>query len=82
MLGKIREENRNVFAEGEFEVTYVDEAIIAYTRSYKNEKICVIANSENYGQIYNLNGKWRSLETGKIFDGNVEACSAVILKRV
>ena len=82
MLGRIREENKNVFAEGEFEVTYVDEAIIAYTRSYKNEKICVIANSENYGQIYNLSGKWRSLETGKIFDGNVEACSAVILKRV
>jgi glycosidase len=82
MLGRIREENRNIFSEGGFEVAYIGEAIIAYTRSYKDEKICVIANASNEAVNYVLSGKWRSLETGKIFDGNVEACSAVILKRV
>ncbi len=82
MLGRIREENRNIFAEGEFKVKYVDDAIIAYTRSCQGEEICVIANSEIYPQVCHLSGKWRSLTDGKLFGGVVEPCSAIILKRV
>ena len=81
-LGKIREENRNIFAEGEFKVEYVDDAIIAYTRIWENEEICVVANAASYPQVCSLSGKWRSLIDGKRFDGTVEACSAVILKRI
>ena len=81
-LGKIREENRNIFAEGEFKVDYIDDALIVYTRSYLKDKICVIANASNMNASYTLSGKWRSLVDGKRFDGNIDAYSAVILKRM
>ena len=81
MLGKVREENRNIFAEGEFSVTYVDDAIIAYNRKYQNEEICIVANAAGYAQILILPGKWRLIDSGKRFDGTVDACSAIILKR-
>lgn len=81
-LGKIREENRNIFAEGEFKVNYIDDALIVYTRSYLKDKICVIANASNINASFTLSGKWRSLVDGKRFDGNIDAYSAVILKRV
>ena len=81
-LGKIREENRNIFAEGEFKVDYIDDALIVYTRSYLKDKICVIANASNMNAIYTLPGRWRSLVDGKRFDGNIDAYSAVILKRM
>ena len=81
MLGKMREENRNIFAEGEFSVTYVDDAIIAYNRKYQNEEICIVANAAGYAQNLILPGKWRLIDSGKRFDGTVDACSAVILKR-
>ena len=79
-LGKIREENRNIFAEGEFKVDYIDDALIVYTRSYLKDKICVIANASNMNAIYTLPGRWRSLVDGKRFDGNIDSYSAVILK--
>ena len=81
-LGKIREENRNIFAEGEFKVDYIDDALIVYTRSYLKDKICVIANASNINASFTLSGKWRSLIDGKRFDGNIDAYSAVILKRM
>lgn len=81
MLGKMREKNRNIFAEGEFSVTYVDDAIIAYNRKYQNEEICIVANAADYAQILILPGKWRLIDSGKRFDGTVDACSAIILKR-
>ena len=81
MLGKMREENRNIFAEGEFSVTYVDDAIIAYNRKYQNEEICIVANAAGYAQNLILPGKWRLIDSSKRFDGTVDACSAIILKR-
>jgi glycosidase len=81
-LGKIREENRNIFAEGEFKVDYIDDAFIVYTRSYLKDKICAIANASNMNASYTLPGRWRSLVDGKRFDGNIDAYSAVILKRI
>jgi glycosidase len=81
MLGKMREENRNIFAEGEFSVTYVDDAIIAYNRKYQNEEICIVANAAGYAQNLILPGKWRLIDSGERFDGTVDACSAIILKR-
>ena len=81
MLGKMRGENRNIFAEGEFSVTYVDDAIIAYNRKYQNEEICIVANAAGYAQNLILPGKWRLIDSGKRFDGTVDACSAIILKR-
>jgi glycosidase len=81
-LGKIREENRNIFAEGEFKVDYIDDALIVYIRSYLKDKICVIANASNTQVSYTLPGRWRSLVDGKRFDGNIDAYSAVILKRM
>ena len=82
MLGKIREENRMIFAEGEFKVTDVSDSLIVYTRAYDNDEICVIANASVNGVNYKLSGKWISLDSNKLFDGNVEAYSAVILKRI
>lgn len=80
-LGKLRKENRMLFAEGEFKVDYASESLIVYTRAYKNEEICVIANASNESTAHTLGGKWKSIFSGKPFDGSIDACSAVILKR-
>ena len=82
ILGKIREENRELFAEGEFKVIDVSDMLIVYERSYKDSRICVIANASSEAISYTLSGKWRSLTDGKLFGGVVEPCSAIILKRV
>ena len=80
-LGKIREENRAIFAEGEFNVTKVTDSLIAYTREANGKQICVVANASNECAGFALSGKWYSLIDNKLFDGKIEACSAVILKR-
>ena len=80
-LGKIRADYRNVFAEGEFKVIDFTDALIAYTRRYGGDEICVIANASNLDAEYALSGKWYSLVDNKRFDGKIAAYSAVILKR-
>ena len=80
-LGKMREENRDLFAEGEFKVIGIHDNLIAYTRSHNGEEICVIANASSRDAEYDLSGRWYSLTDNKAFDGRIAATSAVILKR-
>ena len=80
-LGKIREQNKAIFAEGEFSIVDVDDGFIAYSRAYNGESIYVLANALDFDVEYPLTGKWRSLVNGKSFNGIVPACSALVLKR-
>ena len=80
-LGIMREKNRELFAEGEFNVLDYYDGFIAYSRTNKKEKICILANAKDVDLEYSLSGKWCSVIDGKRFDGNVPACSALILKR-
>ena len=80
-LGKIREQNREIFAMGDFKIIKVSDSLIAYTREANGKQICIIANASNESASFELSGRWYSLLDGKLFDGKIEPCSAVILKR-
>ena len=80
-LGKIRAEHREIFAEGEFKVLDVNDALIVYTRSYGGDEICVIANASDKTTQYKISGKWKDIIDNKPFGGSIAPYSAVILKR-
>lgn len=81
MLGKIRCENRDVLADGEFHIQHAEGALIVYTRRSDNGEICVIANVADRECSYKLGGRWLNLISGEIYDGKALAQSAIILRR-
>ena len=82
-LGKIREEYRDVFAEGEFSLVSAEESTLIFKRSYKRERLYIVANaSAKEKATFKLSGKWKDLISGKEFNGEIVPCSAVILKRI
>ena len=80
-LGKIRNDYKEIFAEGEFKVIEASDAFIVYERSYGDEKIYILANASDNKIYYRTSGKWLSLIDNKEFDGMVKGCSALIIKR-
>lgn len=81
-LGKIRADKRKIFAEGEFNVICAENSFIAYTRSNKDDVVCVLANAAETPYEYALEGEWKNMLNGKTYKGRVPACSALVLKRV
>lgn len=80
-LGRIREDNRDVFAEGEFSVKHANGTIIVFTRESESGEICVIANAGMRTVGYGLEGEWRDLLTGEIYSGKIGAQTAQVLRR-
>ena len=80
-LGKIREENRALFAGGEFAVLYADGGFIAYSRKNNENEICVLANASLEDASYALDGEWCDLLSDERYCGVVAAQSVMILKR-
>jgi 4-alpha-glucanotransferase len=79
-LGRVRAENKDVFAHGEFSVRYCAEGIISYERSSPKGIILVVANVGE--SEYSIDGEgWKNLIDGKIFDGAVAPQSFVILRK-
>ena len=81
MLGAIREQNRDVFADGEFSVNHVKGGFIVYSRCSNSGEICVIANAGGRSSSYKLDGEWRDLVSGETYRGSVGALSFAILRR-
>ena len=80
-LGKIREQY-DVFTDGEFKVEHADGAVISYSRYNDGDKITVVVNASDVPVEYShteFNDKI-DLLTGKMFDGIIPPCSALILK--
>ena len=80
-LGRLRDENRDVLAEGEFYVDHAKGGVIAYTRQSESGEIRVIANAGGRAVSYALEGEWLELLSGERYSGKVAPYSAVVLRR-
>ena len=80
-LGQIRCENPELFSTGAFRVNAVDGALIAYERYNEKERIVVVANASKDKAKYTLRGSWTDLLTGKVYGGEVDGYSCLILKK-
>ena len=82
MLGELRSQNRDLFADGEFAVRHARGGLIVYSRYNKSGEICVIANAGGRSASYCLDGEWRDLLNGDNYRGSVGALNFAILRRV
>ncbi len=80
-LGKLREENRELFAHGYFKLLSDEGGVVAYTRTLGKSEICVIANATGRRAEYALGGEWTDMLNGGSYDGSVGAVGFVILKK-
>ncbi len=81
MLGKIREDNRELFAKGYFKLISADNGVVIYSRSLGKQEVLVIANANNKKFDHKINGKWKNLLTGRTYENEVPPTSCVILKK-
>jgi glycosidase len=80
-LGRIRTENTDIFATGEFSVIRAEDGIIAYKRQNARGAIIVVANANEHQIDCKINGEWTDLLTNRKFVGCVLPRSAVILRQ-
>ncbi len=80
-LGRIRQENIDIFSDGEFKMLHSEGSVVAYSRYNEQEEIVVIANSNRVKTEYELDGEWVDLISGKTYAAVVPATSSVILKK-
>ncbi len=81
-LGRLRTENRDIFADGTFELLSAKGGVIAYKRCNDNDEICIIANAARTSTVYALEGEWQNMLTGDIFTSSIPGISAVVLRKV
>ena len=81
-LGNLREQNRDVLADGEFFVKYAKSGLIVYSRRSENGEICVIANAGGRSASYCLDGEWRDLLNGDNYRGSIGALNFAILRKI
>ena len=80
-LGALREDNRELFATGEFRVLEVRDGFIAYERYNDTDSIIVAANVKREAAEYEPSGYWTELVSGQRYKGSVGGFSCVILKK-
>ena len=66
-LGKIRQIHQNVFKDGNFEVLYINGGLIFYKRESLDDAIYIYVNNSSKQELLNLNAKYQSCITDKIF---------------
>ncbi len=81
-LGQIREENRELFANGEFKIITAENGVVAYSRYNAEDEILVIANAGRTRAEYELEGEWKNLLNGRTYIDSVAPLNCVVLKRL
>ncbi len=81
-LGRLRQDEQRLFADGKFKMLSAKGSTVAYTRYNEDSEICIIANAGRTKVDYELDGEWINLLTQKPYGTSVAATSAVILKKV
>ena len=81
-LGKIRKENSDIFATGDFNILYAGNGLIVYARINQYGEICVGVNSNDKPVDYKLGGKWINLYVGNEYTNEIDAQSFVILRKI
>ena len=82
-LGRIREEEK-VFKAGSFRAEMISNGTIKLTREGKKDKIVTLASREQTELSVKLDGEYKNLITGEIYDGefNIQPDTAAVLKRI
>ena len=78
ILGKIRKEH-SVFSDGDFRVTFAQDAVLAYVRENCTEKITVIANMNDEPMEYHQDMPSVDLLNGNRYEGSVAPHDVCIL---
>ena len=80
-LGQIREQNRELFAHGEFRILHADGGVIIFERYTESDSILVIANASKRSFEYCLDDKYTELICNKGYTGEVKSLECAILKK-
>jgi glycosidase len=67
-LGKIREENREIFKDGDFQEIFADEGFLYYKRIKNNSEIYIYTNNSSKSYLLKLSEKYIDCLTNEIFD--------------
>ena len=83
-LGKIREENREIFKDGDFQEIFADEGFLYYKRIKNNSEIYIYTNNSSKSYLLKLSEKYIDCLTNEIFDEylTVKPYSYKIFKKI
>ena len=71
-LGKIREENLEIFKDGDFQEIFADEGFLYYKRMKNNSAIYIYTNNSSKNYLLKLSEKYMDCLTNEIFDNYLE----------
>ena len=71
-LGKIRNDFKEIFADGRFENIYTKNSLIFYKRKSNNKNIYIFANNSSEKYLINLPGKYHELLKDEQFENIME----------
>ena len=80
-LGKIRKNNRELFATGEFRILHAEGGVIIYERYTDGDRIIILANSSKRELEYTPEGEWRELLNDTAYSGRVASMDCAIIKK-
>ena len=83
-LGKMREDLRNFFKDGEFRVLQTDGGLMIYAREKSNDSVTVFVNNSSKTHLLNLPYKMQDCLTGVVFENTMQILpySYGVLKKV
>ena len=71
-LGKIRENHREIFKDGDFQEIYADGGFLYYKRIKNNSEIYIYVNNSSKNYLLKLSEKYTDCLTNEIFDNYLE----------
>ena len=83
-LGEIRQEYRDIFKDGTFEVLYASGGLIFYKRANKSDALYIYVNNSEKPELLSFEEKYQSCITNEIFENklNVKPRSFEIFKKI
>ena len=70
-LGKLRENYREIFATGNFEVIHVENGLIYFKRNLENQNIYIYVNNSNKNYLINISEKFSDCLTNEILENEI-----------
>ena len=70
-LGEIRQTNKEIFKNGNFETLYANGGLILYKREIENNAVYIYVNNSSKQELLDLNGNYQSCITNEIFENKL-----------
>ena len=71
-LGEIRQNNKEIFKDGDFEVLYTEGGFIFYKRTNGNDSLYIYVNNSSKYELLDLNEKYQDCITNKICENKLK----------